>query len=260
VLDRGAQSFHIELSARLAGTPPRLDYLLLPLECAIEGPPDFTHVSSHKRFAGRRDRRPGCSSHLPRSYRKGGILAAIVPDLDLINQHVVYAAGPVRRRIPRFLPCRSIPSRCPCQTALDLNLQTGLTARPVIAYGVMDYVAQQHVFWHRVETKGAMVRQCQTIPSVAASISSWRRTPRRIEGTNESLRISGSAMATLTLADPAADHAVCRICQGVLPGGVSVPGYTVGASPGSSTDRSRTTRIGGLAAVDQSACRSAAYG
>jgi len=104
-----------------------------PLECAIEGPPDFTHVSSHKRspddvIADRVFFSPAAI------VQKGGILAAdrarSGPDQPARR---ICRRGPFADASQGF--CRAVdPKQCPCQTALDLNLQTGLTARPVIAY------------------------------------------------------------------------------------------------------------------------------
>lgn len=153
----GEPYFHIEVRATLLEENPTLDYLLLPFSVVIDGGPDYTHVPSYKRSP---DNVIGDRVFLAPAaiIQKGGTLAALVPDVDLINERVVYARGARTHPQSNSFAVWVDPDRVSMPVALDLELQSGLTDRPLMSYGMMDVIAEQHVFWNRDNTKGSMVR------------------------------------------------------------------------------------------------------
>ena len=156
-LRRGQQFVHIEVNAALAGNPPKLEYLLSPFVVAIDGAPDVTHAPAFK---------PAADSVIGDrvffapvvSVQKGGDYAALVPDLDIINRHVVYAKGARQHPDSNSFPVPVDPQKIIMPTALDLELSS-LVARPVLSYGMMDYIVHQHVWFQHPNVPGAMVRE-----------------------------------------------------------------------------------------------------
>jgi hypothetical protein len=148
---------HIEIAATLPGKPPRLEYLLLPLEVLVDRP-DFTHLPTLKRgpdaLAGDR---VFCAPAA--MVQRDRVFAAIVPDLDLIEGEIVYARGARPQTHPRVFAVPVDPGRISFPVALDLELRSGLTPRPLLAYGAIDVIANQHVWWRHDNAPGAMVRE-----------------------------------------------------------------------------------------------------
>ena len=140
----GAASVHINVRAELKDDPPQLEYLLSPIAFAEEGPPEFSHAPAYKRSPGDviADRVFFAPTVMVQT---GGQVAAIVPDLNLINEHRVYAerARPQKHRWIFGVPIDS--SRITLPSVLDLELVSGMTSQPLLAYGLMDVIAEQHV-------------------------------------------------------------------------------------------------------------------
>ena len=157
-LARDADYFHIEVQATLAGEPPSLDYIVSPFTVSIKGEPDFTHAPAHKRSPN--DVVGDRVFFAPAAIvQKGSIFVALVPDLDLVNSHIVYAKGARKHPDSNSFPVQVDPAKISLPAALDLDLQSGLSECPLMSYGVMDVVTKQHVFWTRDNSPGAMVRQ-----------------------------------------------------------------------------------------------------
>ena len=156
-LRSGAASVHIDVRAELKGDPPRLEYLLSPIAFAEEGTPEFSHAPAYKRSPG--DVIADRVFFAPATIvQTGGQFAAIVPDLNLINEHRVYAerARPQKHRWIFGVPIDS--SRITLPAVLDLELVSGMTSQPLMAYGLMDVIAEQHVYWRHVNAGGTFVR------------------------------------------------------------------------------------------------------
>ncbi|MCX6926281.1 MAG: hypothetical protein NT154_24200 [Verrucomicrobia bacterium] len=157
-LRRGQPLAHIEVKAVLAGNPPKLEYLLAPFAVAIGGKPDVTHAPTFK---------PTGDSVIgdrvffaPVVYvQQGGLFAALVPDLDIINRHVVGAKGVRKHLDSNSFPVTIDPKRTTMPTALDLELPPSTNSRPMLSYGMMDYVVHQHVWFQHSSAPGAMVRE-----------------------------------------------------------------------------------------------------
>lgn len=155
---RGEPLAHVEVRATLAGDPPRLEYLLLPLVVTMDGPPDVSHAPAYE---------PTDEAVIgDRSFfspvvclQRGREAVALVPDLDLVEGHVVHAPGTRRHPDSNSFPVPVDESLVSMPTALDLEVRPGRAAGPVMAYGMLDYVVHQHV-WYRHPTAGrTMVRQ-----------------------------------------------------------------------------------------------------
>ncbi len=156
-LRSGMSSVHIDVRAELKGNPPRLEYLLSPIAFAEEGTPDFSHAPAYKRSPG--DVIADRVFFAPATIvQTGGLFAAIVPDLNLINEHRVYAEGarPQKHRWIFGVPIDS--TRITLPAVLDLELVSGMTSQPLMAYGLMDAIAEQHVYWRHVNAGGTFVR------------------------------------------------------------------------------------------------------
>jgi hypothetical protein len=158
VLERGQPLAHIEVKATLAGSPPKLEYLLAPLVAAIDGKLDATHAPTYKPTA---DSVIGDRVFFAPlvCVQQGGLFVGLVPDLDCINQHVVYAKGARRHFDSNSFPVPVDPAKVSMPAALDLELPSGQTKRPILAYGMMDYIVHQHVWFQHLNAPGAMVRE-----------------------------------------------------------------------------------------------------
>ena len=157
VLRSGESSVHMDVQGELRQDPPRLEYLLSPFEFAAPGTPDFSHAPAYKRSPG--DVIGDRVFFSPASLvQKDSVFAALVPDLDQINDHVVYAqdARPQKHRWIFGVPIDS--SRISLPAVLDLELSSGMTSAPLLAYGMMDVIAEQHVYWRHENAGGTLVR------------------------------------------------------------------------------------------------------
>jgi hypothetical protein len=157
-LGRGQDHCHIEVRAVLATDPPRLEYLLSTFSFADGASPDFTHVPCLKRAADDviGDRIFDAPAAI---IQKGGIFAALLPDLDLLNQEVVYAKGARPVDGPRGFQVPQDSTKVSMPAILDLDLKSGLSPDPIFAFGLADFITEQHVFWRHENKTGAMVRE-----------------------------------------------------------------------------------------------------
>ena len=165
-LQSGDQNFHIEVSARIPGTPPKLDYLLSTFTFESDHVPEFVHTPTLK-YTEPRWPGAGCdqvlgdrSFHAPAVIlQDAGLFAALVPDLMAINACRVVSPDARRQmKIQRnkfSVPVE--PDKYTMPTALDLNAFSGLTAKRILSFGVMDYVVSHHIRYLR-SNDGAMVR------------------------------------------------------------------------------------------------------
>jgi len=164
--------FHFEISAELMGSPAQLDYLLSTFTFNIDGLPAFVHTpglkfdnedSKQNRFKllPAQDQIIGDRAfHAPAVIvQKGNLFAALVPDLNDINKYAI--VSPDARRtldIPRNIfsaPFEDDKYTMP--TGLDLNVQSGLTEKPILTYGLMDNIIAHHIRYQRVNDS-TMVR------------------------------------------------------------------------------------------------------
>ncbi len=156
-LRRGDSSLHVDVAGNLLGEPPRLEYLLSPFAFARTGPPDFSHAPAFKRAAGDviGDRVFFAPAALVQS---DSLFAAVLPDLDQINRYPVYAQDGRPQKHPWIFRVPIDSSRISLPHVLDLDLATGMTSQPVLAYGVMDVLTEHHFHWRHINAGGTFVR------------------------------------------------------------------------------------------------------
>ncbi len=153
--------FHIEMNGYLAHQQsPQIEYFMSAFTFE-GGSPDFVHAPCLKRAADNviADR----VFHSPAAIlQKDGLFAALVPDVDLINESIVYAKGarPVEGERGFRIPVD--PDQISMPAALDIDLKSGITASPVFSYGIIDSMVQQHVYWQHDYNNGAFVRELST--------------------------------------------------------------------------------------------------
>jgi hypothetical protein len=157
-LRRGDSFFHIEAQARLAGQKPGLEYLLLPFEFQAEGKPDVTRAPG---FKPTEDSVIGDRVFFaPVVYaQKDSLFAALIPDVEVINRCVVYAKGARQHPDSDSFRVPIPPESVSMPTVLDLVLPKREAGRAVFAYGLMDEIVHQHVWFEHRNVPGAMVRE-----------------------------------------------------------------------------------------------------
>lgn len=162
---RGSQTIQTRVSAALGGAPARLEMLLSSYTFAMDGAPSFVHTPTLK-FEGRwpapeEDQVLGdrCFHSPAVILQEGGLFAALVPDLELINSLKVVSPDARRRMlIPRnVFSVQEVSEHYTMPTALDLDVRSGVCARPVMSFGLLDYVVQHHVRYLHPHD-GSMVR------------------------------------------------------------------------------------------------------
>lgn len=163
-LKRDTPYFHIEVSGKLK--EPLLDYLMSSFVFHTKGKPEFIHTPTIKKDDNRSgpavDQVIGDHAfHSPAVIlQEGGLFVAMVPDLEIINQHRVISPDARRnQRAPRnrfSVPIEDDKYTMP--TALDLNIRSGLTDKPVFSYGLMDFVVSHHIRYQRFNND-SMIRK-----------------------------------------------------------------------------------------------------
>jgi hypothetical protein len=164
--------FHFSVKIQLEGSPAKLDYALTSFTFNIDHAPEFVHTpglkfdnddSKQNRFKllpGKDQIIGDRAYHAPAIIvQNGGLFAAIVPDLNAINEFGVTSPDARRRiNIPRnrfSVPFEEDKYTMP--TGLDLNVMTGLTNKPVMTFGYMDNIIAHHIRYQRVNDS-SMIR------------------------------------------------------------------------------------------------------
>ena len=163
-LGSGNERFHIEVRAKLAGSPPKLEYLLLPLTFNLDRAPSFVHTP-HTKGPSFLSRDASDQIIADRVFyapavilQEEGLFCALAPDLATINEHRV--VSPDARRTRKTGKVFATPvegDKYTMPTGLDLSVRSGLTDRPLMCYGFMDSVATHHMRWPH-PNDGSMVR------------------------------------------------------------------------------------------------------
>jgi hypothetical protein len=156
-LEKNSDYFHIEVTASLPENQPRVEYLLSSFVFSPGSKPDFMYTPTVKRadddLVG--DRKFFAPATI---LEKGGLMAALVPDLDMINDHVVYAAGARPQKHPKIFAIPVDTTKVSFPTGMDLTLNSGITDKPVLSFGFLDYWTEQHVYWRHENENGAQIR------------------------------------------------------------------------------------------------------
>ena len=145
---------------------PELDFLISAYTFARDGTPEFVHTPGVKfddpRAGAGRDQITGDRSfHAPAVILQDrGLFAALVPDLDHLTRNATVSSDARRTmkiaRGPFSLP--EDPAHFTMPTGIDLNVKSGLTARPVLTFGLMDSVIGHHIRYVREGSGRALVR------------------------------------------------------------------------------------------------------
>lgn len=172
VISLGAKdhNFHIDVTAMLPERENKLEYLLSTYRYSKDGAPEFIHTPTLK-YNEERWKTPAEQQILgDRSFHSPAVILqdkqqffSLVPDLNAINEYRVLS--PDARRtidIPRNkFSVPLIESKYTMPTALDMNINTGLTKSPVIAFGFIDNIIQHHIRYLH-PNDGKMVRTVST--------------------------------------------------------------------------------------------------
>lgn len=156
-LDENRPYVHLEFAAKLKGNPATLEYLLCPLEISTPGKPDFVHAPS---FEPTNDSVIGDRVFFSPAaiVQQGPILAAVVPDLDLISQHLVFAKDARQQTHPKVFAVPVDPMKVTMPHALVMDVQTA-SGKPILGYGAIDSIVNQHVWFRHTNMAGAMLRE-----------------------------------------------------------------------------------------------------
>jgi hypothetical protein len=166
LLRQGENFFHFEVSGILPGMPAKLEYLLSSFTFNYDSVPEFVHTPTLK-YNEIRWQTPAEDQILgDRSFHSPavvlqhqGLFTALVPDLKMINDFRI--VSPDARRtimIPRNqFSVPIVDEKYTMPTALDLNVRTGLTPKPVYSYGLIDNIVQHHIRYLH-PNDGTMVR------------------------------------------------------------------------------------------------------
>lgn len=170
--DKNKSYCHIETGALLNGKPAKLDYLLSSFQFELNRPPFFIHTpgvkfdnedSKQNRYTllPAKDQVIGDRAfHAPAVIlQEKNLFAALVPDLNAINQYAVVSPD-ARRTIDIERNIFSVPvidSKYTMPTGIDLNVKTGLTEKPIFSFGIMDNIIAHHIHYQR-KNDSSMIR------------------------------------------------------------------------------------------------------
>jgi hypothetical protein len=169
----GEGYFRFDIESELQGTPAELDYLLSTFTFNVKGAPAFVHTpglkfdnedSKQNRFKllPAKDQIIGDRAfHAPAVILQNkNLFVALVPDLNDINKYAITSPD-ARRTLDIPTNIFSAPledDKYTMPTGLDLNIQSGLTDKPLLTYGVMDNIIAHHIRYQRVNDT-TMVRK-----------------------------------------------------------------------------------------------------
>lgn len=156
--------FNIEVTCDL--NEPLLDYHMASFVFNLDKKPQFIHSPTLKKDDPRAgpavDQVIGDHAfHSPAIILQDqGLFTALVPNLDDINKYRVVSPDARRTmKVPRNI--FSVPiedDKYTMPTALDLNIISGLTTKPVFSYGMMDFIICHHMRYQRVNDN-SMIRK-----------------------------------------------------------------------------------------------------
>jgi hypothetical protein len=153
-MERGEENIHYEIIFSFENKQNKLEYLVSTFTFNHNGPPDFVHTPTLK-YDEERWSTPAQEQiigdrcfHSPAVIlQQGRLFAAIVPDLNVINDSRVMSPDARRNiKIPRnrfSVPLDETKYTMP--TGLDLNVRSGLTEQPIFFYGYIDNIIQHHI-------------------------------------------------------------------------------------------------------------------
>ncbi len=163
-LNKNDYHFSIIVKTELGDAPYKVDYALSPFVFNSSKMPEFVHTptlkfdnndSKQNRFkllAGKDQIIGDRAFHAPAIILQDkGIFAALVPNLNIINESAVTSKD-ARRTIDIGRNMFSVPidsQSYTMPTGLDLNIKTGLTPKPIFTFGYMDNIIAHHIRYQR---------------------------------------------------------------------------------------------------------------
>lgn len=160
--------FHVEVNGLLAGAHPNLDYLLSAYTFNCNGAPAFVHTPGLKfddaRSGRGRDQIIGDRAFQSPAVvlQQGALFASLVPDLRAINEKKVLSYNARSEVLFKPNPVFVVPEpadRISMPTGIDLNINTRLSAHPIITYGLIDAKVGYHTRFVRDERDTQMIRK-----------------------------------------------------------------------------------------------------
>ena len=163
-LEPDSENFHINVECVFPEDINRVDYVLSTFEYNLDNAPFFVHTPGLKfdnkesrqnrfRIVDSKDQIIGDRAfHSPAVIlQEGTLFAALVPDLDFINDKRVLS--PDARRVSWIRKNKfSVPEvreNFTMPTGLDLNVKSGITEKPVFSYGYIDAIIGHHIRYNR---------------------------------------------------------------------------------------------------------------
>ena len=168
-----AKEFYIDIEARFPFDQNKIDYLICTFVSQLGREPEFIHTpavkydneesqqNTHKMLSS-------CNQVIgDRAFQSPAIIVkdeslffALLPDLDKINRYKVLS--PDARRtlwIPKNKFCvAEDPDKFSMPTALDYTLNSGISDKPVFAFGYMDAIISHHIHFNRTDDDSGTVR------------------------------------------------------------------------------------------------------
>ena len=169
-LETGRKFFHVANTIVLPTNA--LDYCMSSFTFNFAGIPEFVHSPTAKKEEFRWSPATPISGqvvgdvafHSPALIlQQGGLFAAMVPDLDSINRDKVLSPDARRTRYvgATIYDSPEVTGNYSMPTALDLNINSGLTRQPVMSYGMMDYIVGHEIRHYRLND-ASMIRTLAT--------------------------------------------------------------------------------------------------
>jgi hypothetical protein len=172
-LEPQEKKFHISVKAIFPDQVNEIDYLLNTYSFNVTHPPYFVHTPGLKfdneesrqnrfRIVDSQDQIIGDRAyHSPAIIlQEKNLFCGLVPDLNIINEKRV--VSPDARRtswIPRnIFGVEEIEKLYTLPTALDLNVKSGITDKPIFSFGFMDAIIGHHIRYNRMNDT-TMVRE-----------------------------------------------------------------------------------------------------
>lgn len=163
-LEDGSKNFHIDVACSFTHNVNKIDYLMSTYQYNLNKAPYFVHTPSLKfdneesnqnrwRILDSNDQVIGDRSyHSPAIIlQEESLFASLIPDLNKINENSVVSSD--SRRVgwieKNHFQVDVLEENFTLPTALDLNVKSGISDKPILAYGYMDAIISHHIRYNR---------------------------------------------------------------------------------------------------------------
>lgn len=172
-LEPNAKEFYIDIEAQFPKPQNKIDYIMSTYVSHLGREPEFIHTpavkydneeskqNAHKMLSS-------CNQVIgDRAFQSPAIIVkdkslffALLPDLDKINQYKVLSPD-ARRTLwiekNKFCVAED-PDKFSMPTALDYTLNSGISDKPIFAFGYMDAIISHHIHFNRTDDDSATIR------------------------------------------------------------------------------------------------------